>query len=67
MRHELMTNLRTQFEREVERSIRSVMEAVAPYTRFVRGEHEKLAAIDREVAEIYGALLRIRTEIDRAA
>jgi arginine/ornithine N-succinyltransferase beta subunit len=67
MRHELMTNLRTQFQREVDRSIRGVMEAVAPYTRFVRAENEKLTTIDREVEEISGALSRIRTEIDRAA
>ena len=32
------------------------MEAVAPYTRFVRAEHEKLTALDKELAEIGASL-----------
>jgi small GTP-binding protein len=67
MRTELMTGLRSQFQREVDRSARSVMEAVAPYTRFVRAEHEKLGTLDRELESISSELSRIRTEIDRAA
>lgn len=67
MRTELMTNLRNQFQREVDRSVRGVMDAVAPYTRFVRAEHEKLTSIDRELETISRELTRIRTEIDRAA
>jgi small GTP-binding protein len=67
MRTELMTGLRAQFDREVERSVRGVLEAVAPYTRFVRAENEKLGTIDRELEQISGELSRLRTEIDRAA
>ena len=65
MRTELMTNLRTQFQREVERSARGVLDAVAPYTRFVRAEHEKLTALDREITTVDSELARIRTEIER--
>jgi small GTP-binding protein len=67
MRIELMTNLRAQFQREVERSVRGVMDAVAPYTRFVRAENEKLTSLDIELDTINRELARIRTEIDRAA
>jgi small GTP-binding protein len=67
MRSELMTNLRAQFQREVERSVRGVLDAVAPYTRFVRAEHEKLTGLDRELEIVGRELARIRTEIDRAA
>jgi hypothetical protein len=67
MRTELMTNLRAQFQREVERSVRGVMDAVAPYTRFVRAENDKLTNLDRELDSIGRELARIRTEIDRAA
>jgi small GTP-binding protein len=67
MREELMTNLRAQFEREVDRSVHGVLDAVAPYTRFVRAEHEKLASLERELVEIGAALGRLRTEIDRVA
>ena len=67
MRDKLMEDLRTQFEGEVDRSVRGVMDAVSPYTRFVRAEHDKLTALDKELAEIAASLGRIRTEIDRAA
>jgi hypothetical protein len=67
MRTELMTGLRAQFQKEVDRSVRGVIDAVAPYTRFVRAEDEKLTSIDRELEQISGELSRIRSEIDRAA
>jgi small GTP-binding protein len=67
MRDKLMSDLRSVFEREVDRSVQGVMEAIAPYTRFVRAEHEKLTALEKELVEISAALGRIRTEIDRAA
>ena len=67
MRSELMAGLRGQFQKEVERSVHGVMDAVAPYTRFVRAESEKLSTIDRELEEIGAHLTQIRHEIDRAA
>jgi small GTP-binding protein len=67
MRTDLMGGLRAQFQKEVERSVRGVIEAVAPYTRFVRAESEKLSGIDRELEEIGARLTQIRREIDRAA
>ena len=67
MRTDLMGGLRAQFQKEVDRSVRSVMDAVAPYTRFVRAENEKLTSIDSELEEIGGHLIQIRHEIDRAA
>ena len=65
MRTELMTNLRAQFQREVERSARGVLDAVAPYTRFVRAENEKLTTLEREIDAIGRELARIRAEIER--
>ncbi|HXG88871.1 MAG TPA: dynamin family protein [Vicinamibacterales bacterium] len=65
MRTELMGGLRGQFQREVDRSARSVLEAVGPYTRFVRAEHEKLTSVDKELEVISGELTRIKNEIDR--
>jgi small GTP-binding protein len=67
MRVELMAGLRSQFQKEVDRSVRSVMEAVAPYTRFVRAESDKLTSMDRDLEEIGGRLTQLRIEIDRAA
>lgn len=67
MRVELMAGLRSQFQKEVDRSVRGVMEAVAPYTRFVRAESDKLSSLDRELEEIGGRLTQLRIAIDRAA
>jgi small GTP-binding protein len=67
MRTKLMADLRSVFEREVDRSVHGVMDAIAPYTRFVRAEYDKLAGLDKELVEISAALARIRTEVDRAA
>ena len=67
VRVDLMAGLRSQFQKEVDRSVRGVMDAVAPYTRFVRAEHDKLTSMDRELEEIGGHLTQLRIEIDRAA
>jgi hypothetical protein len=67
MRVDLMGGLRAQFQKEVDRSVRGVMDAVAPYTRFVRAESERLSSMDHELEEIGGRLTQLRTEIDRAA
>ena len=67
MRTELMSGLRGQFAKEVDRSVRGVLDAVAPYTRFVRAESERLTSVDRELDAIGGHLTQIRSEIDRAA
>jgi hypothetical protein len=67
MRVDLMAGLRSQFQKEVDRSVRGVMDAVAPYTRFVRAESDKLSSMDRELEEIGGRLTQLRIEIDRAA
>jgi small GTP-binding protein len=61
MRTELMTNLRAQFQREVERSVRGVLDAVAPYTRFVRAEHDKLGELSKELTEVGSQLARLRS------
>jgi small GTP-binding protein len=67
MRAELMSGLRGQFRKEVDRSVLAVLDAIAPYTRFVRAEREKLSNIDAELETVGGHLTQIRTEIDRAA
>ncbi len=42
LRERLMGALTEQFDREVERSLQRVREAIGPYTRFVRAERERL-------------------------
>lgn len=58
MREKLTSSLRTQFTREIERSLQEINEAIAPYTRFIRAERGKLE-------DAKGKLETIKTEMDR--
>ncbi len=58
VREKLMTSLRKQFETETKASILRIQDAVAPYTRFVRAERDRL-----ETAR--SALEASRTELAR--
>lgn len=58
LREKLVTSLRTQFEREIERSLHRINDAIAPYTRFVRAERGKLV-------ESQGELDKIREDLER--
>ena len=42
VRQQLMTSLTRQFDHELERSAHRIQEAVAPYTRFIRAERDRL-------------------------
>ena len=44
VREKLMTSLHKQFETETKASILRIQDAVAPYTRFVRAERDRLVA-----------------------
>jgi small GTP-binding protein len=64
LRGRLLTALRDEFQRELERSIQRIRDALAPYDRFVRGERERtetfLDSLRGELAEV--AQLRARVE-----
>ncbi len=61
MRTQLVGSLTSQFDREVERSVGRVRDAIAPYTRFVRAEQQRLGTTRDELrasAQELGALQR---------
>jgi small GTP-binding protein len=58
MRAQLIQTLRGQFEKEIEHSIERIQEAIAPYTRFVRAEREKMLEMERTCKHL-------RLEMDR--
>ncbi|MGE0462023.1 MAG: dynamin family protein [Vicinamibacterales bacterium] len=61
MRAQLVGSLTSQFDREVERSVGRVRDAIAPYTRFVRAEQQRLGGTRdelRTLAQELGALQR---------
>ncbi len=52
LREQLVTSLTTQFEREMRRSAQRVEDTIAPFTRFVRAEEEKLAGQQERLSEL---------------
>ncbi len=64
LRQRLMSSLRTQFDREIERSLLQIKEAISPYTRFVRAEQSKLLSMQSELEKIRGDLEQLRQRIE---
>lgn len=63
MRRQLMESLTTQFDREVDRSIAGVRDAIAPYSRFVRTEHDGLANVQAELTAIREQLAGLQRRV----
>ncbi len=55
--------MRDQFDQELARSVSHVRDAIAPYTRFVRTEHEKLSATDAELGRLLTEFRALRHRI----
>lgn len=64
LRKQLSTSLRTQFQREIERSVNNINDAIAPYTRFVRAERQKLTETNTSLQSIKDGLDRLKVRID---
>jgi hypothetical protein len=64
LRERLIHSLQTQFEHEIERSLQNIQEAIAPYTRFVRAEREKLTEAQTRLDDIRRSFERIRARIE---
>jgi len=52
-----------QFKHELTRSVQRIREAIAPYTRFVRTEQEKLTKIDADLNAVRSDLRTMRHRI----
>jgi small GTP-binding protein len=64
MRRQLMASLTGQFDREIERSLARVRDAISPYSRFVRTEHERLAAAQTELTALRDQLAGLQRRAD---
>jgi small GTP-binding protein len=60
---QLARSLRTHFGREIERSLRHINETIAPYTRFIRAEGEKMRKAQETLQVIKRESDRLRTQI----
>lgn len=66
LRIQLTSALTTQFDKELNRGLQRINEAIAPYTRFVRAEQEKLQQTQAELIEAQRTQGRLRAEIEAA-
>jgi hypothetical protein len=64
LRVQLINSLSTQFEKELNKSLQRINDAIAPYTRFVRAEQEKLEQTKSELTEARQMQGRLRAEIE---
>jgi hypothetical protein len=60
----LTSTLRDQFERELEAGSQRMHEALAPYTRFVRVERERVTAISEQLTRIHEQTDSLRQRIE---
>jgi small GTP-binding protein len=65
VRQRLSNALREQFVVEIRRSGERIRESIAPYSRFVRSEGDKLRGIEAELRELVTAIGSLRDRIDR--
>ncbi len=65
LRHKLRSALEAQFESEVRRSARKIDQVVAPYTRFVRAERDKLVEKRDQLEGVQGGIEAIHARISR--
>jgi hypothetical protein len=63
MRKRLLASLESQFSKEIERSLQRINEAIAPYTRFIRAEQDKMESGRTALAEISRRAERLRNEV----
>ena len=61
LRTTLVSSLTSQFEREMRRSTQRIEDTIAPFTRFVRAEEEKLAAQQDQLVELEAQITGLQT------
>ncbi len=64
LRAQLIQSLGTRFSQEIDRSLQHINDTIAPYTRFVRGEREKLQETELKLKGLKGELERLKTEVE---
>ena len=67
VREKLSVALKDQFAKEIGKSGERIRESIAPYSRFIRAEGEKLRTTELELKEIGAELASLRARIDKRA
>lgn len=61
LRGRLLTALRDEFQRELERSIQRIRDALAPYARLIRGERERTETFISSLREQLASITALRS------
>lgn len=64
LRDQLHRVLNDAFEREIERAMDRLREAMAPYSRFVRSEHQRLQSLRDELGDVAAELRRLQARAE---
>jgi small GTP-binding protein len=64
VRSRLARSLRAHFSKEIERSLQHINETIAPYTRFVRAEGDKMKQMRQTLQEIEQRSVQLRARIE---
>ncbi|MBV9580285.1 MAG: dynamin, partial [Chloroflexi bacterium] len=64
LRVRLDTALTDEFQRELERSLQRIKDALAPYTRFIKSERERTEQFAAALRDVLGSLERLRAQVE---
>jgi small GTP-binding protein len=67
VRARLSSALREQFQREIDKSGARIREGIAPYSRFIRAEEDKLKTVEAELREIGNEVSALRARVEKIA
>jgi small GTP-binding protein len=65
LRTGITQSLRTEFEKEIKRSLNHIQEAIAPYTRFVRAERDKLLEAQTLLKHLQIEMEQLRENLEK--
>jgi len=64
VRTQLTHSLRTHFEKEINRSLQHIHEAIAPYTRLIRSERDRITTCQTELQYFQGEMIQLKGKLE---
>ncbi len=64
VRKQLIHSLQSQFNKEIDRSFQQIHEAIAPYTRFIRSERDKMTKYQSELQSLKGEMVQFKGKLE---
>ena len=63
LRHKLITSLTDQFDREMRRSAQRIEDTIAPFTRFVKAENDKIGSRRDQMEELDAHITGLKAQV----